>query len=210
MAELSATSNRFDDRRLRLQPDHPGAISRRTALWLGLAGVLGGVVLIAGDMLFYFEGASLDFVANMSRAAPERIIASAVCALVAAWLYVLGSGQIYFALQPAAAWLRRTVFLSFVAVMIAYGVVHGAYVAIATSAKNAAALGLPPGAAVDLAVQANDALRLTAYLPFGIFTIFFGFAVWTRRTYYPRWFLLFSPILPFAAQDLIVGGLEGE
>ena len=185
-------------------------ISSTTALWLGFSGILGSLVLFSGDMLFYYHGTQTDLVANMSVVSSTRIIISGLSALIAAWLYTLASGQLYFAFQPAKKWIRLTVFLSFLAVMIAFGVVHGAYIAIATSAKNATALGVAPDSLTELAISANNALRLLAYIPFGIFSLVFIIAVWKKNTYYPRWIILFSPIIPFLLTDIIVGQLAGE
>ncbi len=118
--------------------------SRKTALWLGLAGILGSLMLFSGDMLFYFNGDQTDVIANMAVVAPQRIILSGLTALFAAWLHPLGAGQVYYAFQPAARWLRLPVFLSFASIMVAYGIVHGAYVAIATAAQIAAQTGSAP------------------------------------------------------------------
>ena len=185
-------------------------ISPLTAILLGFSGMLGSLVLFFGDMLFYYNGAQTDFIANMSVVSSERIIISGISALISAWLYTLASGQIYFAFQPAKKWIRLTVFLSFLAVMIAFGVVHAAYIAIATSAKNAAEFGVTPNTLTELAISANNALRLLAYIPFGIFSILFVTTVWAKNTYYPRWLILFSPIIPFLLSDIIVSNLEGE
>ena len=76
-------------------------ISPVTALWLGFSGILGSLVLFSGDMLFYYHGAQTDLVANMSVVSSTRIIVSGLSALIAAWLYTLASGQLYFAFQPA-------------------------------------------------------------------------------------------------------------
>ncbi len=185
-------------------------LSLKSALWLGVSGVAGSLLLFAGDMLFYFHGERTDLIANMAECSPNRIVISGVLALVAAWLYTLASGQIYYAFQPARKWVRLAAFASFAAVMIAFGVVHGAYVAIATSAKNAAALGAPPDAMTQLAIATNDAMRLLTYLPFGIFTILFVWAVWKKETHYPRWMLFFTPVIPVLLNDLVVGNLEGR
>jgi hypothetical protein len=185
-------------------------ISPLTAIWLGFSGILGSLVLFSGDMLFYYNGAETNIISNMSVVSSERIIISGISALISAWLYTLASGQIYFAFQPAKKWVRLTVFFSFLAVMISFGIVHAAYIAIATSAKNAVELGVTPNSLTNLAVSANNALRLLAYIPFGIFSILFATTVWTKKTYYPRWLILFNPIIPFLLADLIVSNLEGE
>jgi len=170
---------------------------------------LGSLTLFAGDMLFYYNGAQTDLLVNMAGASPERITWSAIFALLASWLYVAGAGQIYYAFQPHKARARWIVFYSFVMIMIAYGVIHGAYVGIATSARNAAALGLPPETLSALAIAVNRAMRTVVYLPFAVFTAGFTVSVWKRQTHYPRWILFFSPIVPFLVQGWIVGALKG-
>ncbi len=184
-------------------------ISKNTAIWLGVCGILGSIVLFVGDMLFYYNGEQTDFIRNMGIASDERIIASGICALIAAWLYTLGSGQIYYAFQPAKKWLRLTIFFAFAAIMITYGVVHGAYVAIATSAKNAVELGMNPDSFAELAITANNALRYIAYVPFGIFTLLFIPVVWMNKSHYPRWIILFTPAIPFLLSGIIVDSLQG-
>jgi len=193
---------------MRTDPTDP--ISRQAAIVFGLSGILGSLVLFAGDMLFYYNGESTNLIANMAGSSSERIVISGVCALIAAWLYTLASGQIYYAFQPAQKWIRLTVFFSFAAIMIAYGVVHGAYIAIAVSAKNAVGLGMAPDSLAGLAITANNALRFVAYVPFGIFSVVFIVAVWGRKTWYPRWFVLFCPVFPFMVSGRIVENLEGR
>jgi penicillin amidase len=184
-------------------------ITRKLALGLGLAGLLGSLLLFAGDMLFYYNGAATDLAANMAAASSQRIILSALTALLGAWFYTLGAGQVYYAFQPAKKWLRMTVFLSFAAIMIAYGVVHGAYVALATAAHSAVELGQEPQALMGLALQANQSLRTLTYLPFAIFTLLFIPAVWQRGTHYPRWILIFSPIILFLLNGPVTSQLSG-
>ncbi len=184
--------------------------SRQTAVLLGILGILGSIVLFAGDMLFYYNGDQIDFIANMGNVSPERIVLSGVSALIAAWLYTFASGQVYYAFQPAKKWIRVTVFVTFTMIMISYGVVHGAYVAIAVSAQNAVGMGMAPDAFTELAVTTNNAVRYITYLPFGIFTALFIPAVWLKKTYYPRWVIIFSPIILFLLSGAITGALDGK
>ena len=69
-------------------------ISPLTAIWLGVSGILGSLVLFYGDMLFYYNGGQTNFISNMSVVSSERIIISGICALISAWSYTLASGQI--------------------------------------------------------------------------------------------------------------------
>ena len=73
----------------------------------------------------------------MGNASDLRIIASAVTALLAAWFYMLGVAHVYQAFKPTKPLIKNTILICFAAITISYGVVHGAFVAIATSSKLA-------------------------------------------------------------------------
>ena len=184
--------------------------TKKTAIFLGVLGILGSLVLFSGDMLFYYNGNETDLLANMGKVSSQRIMLSGVSALLGTWLYVAGAGEIYYAFLPEKAKIRWTVFLSFVMIMIAYGIIHAAYVAIATSAQNATLLGAPLQETSQLAIDVNQLLRTIVYLPFAVFTLGFTISVWKKRTKYPRWVLIFSPILPFLLQGVLVGNLSGK
>ncbi len=170
---------------------------------MGILGTLGGITLFAGDMLFYYDSQSIDHVLNMSNVSDNRIIASGITALIAAWLYILGLGQVAFAFKPTSATIRNTVVISFGAILMSYGVIHGAFVAIATSAKLAAQHNLDLSAATALATQANEAIRFIIYPIFGLLSVVFIYQVWKRNTLYPRWIILFFPLAPFLLQGVI-------
>ncbi len=176
---------------------------------MGLAGLLGGLMLFAGDMLLYWAGDSTDLKLNMGQAAAWRIVASGLTALPAAWLYLAGTGQVYYAFVPAARWVRITVTASFAAIVIAYGVVHGNYIAIAATAQLAVEHGLDMAAATSLAVLSNEWLRWLVYPVFALLSVLFVWQVWQRHTRYPRWMLLFFPLLPFLLQGVVSKLLSG-
>ncbi len=177
---------------------------------LGILGTLGGITLFAGDMLFYYDGFSSDFVLNMANSSDARIKASGITALVAAWLYLLGLGQVYAAFKPASAKVRNTVFISFGAILVSYGVIHGAYVAIATTAKLGLANNIDLGVATQLAANANDLLRFLIYPIFALLSFVFIAQVWKKKTLYPRWIIAFFPLVPFIFQAPIASILSGS
>jgi hypothetical protein len=176
---------------------------------LGLAGVLGGLVFFVGDMLFYYSGTSVDLKLTMGHCSDARIIAAGVAGLIGTWLYVMGVVQVFYAFRMTTAVVRNLVVASFVAIFIAYGIVHGAYVAIAATAKVAVQYQLDVEAATELAVQANDVLRLFIYPIFGLLSYLFITRVWSRKTLYPRWMILFFPLIPFLLQGFFSQVLSG-
>ena len=50
----------------------------------GVLGILGGITLLTGDMLFYYDPVNSNLLENMGNASDSRIIYSAVTALLAA------------------------------------------------------------------------------------------------------------------------------
>ncbi len=182
-------------------------------LWLrvmGISGILGGLLLFAGDMLFFYHSTSTDLNLNMGNASDVDIMASGVTALVGVWLYMLGLGQVYFAFKPASNIIRNIVLISFGAILISYGVIHGAYVAIATSAKLAVQHNLELEHAVLLATGANQMLRLLVYPIFALLSFVFIWQVWKRKTLYPRWIVFAFPLLPFLFQWFFDSILTGK
>lgn len=177
---------------------------------MGISGILGGIILFAGDMLFYYDGNSTDIILNMANASDARITASGISALIGAWLYMIGLGQVYYAFEPSKSIARISVIISFAAILISYGVVHGAYVAIATTAKLALENNLDIESSTALASNINQALRLFVYPVFAILSVVFITQVWKRNTYYPRWIIAFFPLLLFMLQGLFANLLSGS
>ena len=177
---------------------------------LGIFGILGGITLLTGDMLFYYDPTNTNLFENMGNASDSRIIYSAVTALLASWFYILGVIHVYQAFKPTKPLIKNTVLICFAAITISYGVVHGAFVAIATSSKLAIENNLDLNDSVALANEANNTLRLIVYPIFGLLSILFITQVWKKNTLYPRWIILFFPLIPFLIQDFICKNLSGN
>ena len=177
---------------------------------LGIFGILGGITLLTGDMLFYYDPTNTNLFENMGNASDSRIIYSTVTALLASWFYILGVIHVYQAFKPTKPLIKNTVLICFAAITISYGVVHGAFVAIATSSKLAIENNLDLNDSVALANEANNTLRLIVYPIFGLLSILFITQVWKRKTLYPRWIILFFPLIPFLIQDFICNNLTGN
>ena len=118
------------------------------AKYLGLAGVIGGLVLLAGDLVLYigpmpehqdFKAMSIVPVPveNMALIAEWRLIATALFALLSTWLYIIGSGLLYFILKPANKLFAILGTVLLVLVASGVGIDHALYFAAGVSAKNA-------------------------------------------------------------------------
>ena len=177
---------------------------------MGICGILGGVILFTGDMLYYYDANNPNLLENMGNASDFRIIASGITALLAAWFYMLGLGQVYYAFKPTTAKVRNTVLISFGMILISYGIIHAAYLAIATSAKLSVQHQLDMDTATALASKANQLLRLFIYPVFAVLSYFLISQVWKRKTLYPRWIIFFFPLIPFLFQGVINKVLSGN
>jgi len=171
-------------------------------IW-SIFGILGGLVLFIGDMLFYYQSGSSDIKLNMAKATDLRLILSGISALMATWFYLLGLIPVYFAFNKSSKWARNTVIASFVGILTAYGVIHAAYIAIATTSKLAFQHGLDIEVATELASKINNVLRWFVYPIFAILSFFFIKEVWEKKTLYPRWIILFFPLLLFMFNGLV-------
>ncbi len=176
---------------------------------LGLFGILGGLMLFAGDMLFYYDSVSVDLKLNMGNASDSRIMFSGISAILATWFYILGLGQVYYAFTPSTKIARNIVLICFAWILISYGIIHGAYLAIATTAKLAVQHQLDIEMATALASSTNNALRLLVYPVFALLSYVFIRQVWKKKTLYPRWIIAFFPLTPFLFKDIISNVLSG-
>ena len=170
----------------------------------GIFGVVGGLTLFAGDLLFYYNPSSIDLKLNMANSSDNRIVLSGIAGLFATWFYVLGLVQIYFAFKPSKPILKNIMIGSFAAILISYGVIHGAYVAIATSAKLALQNNLDIEQTTLLASETNNMMRLFIYPIFALMSYLFISEVWKKRTLYPRWIIIFFPLVTFLFKGAFV------
>ncbi len=182
-------------------------------LWFrisGLSGILGGLVLFAGDMLLYYNDSGTDLLKNMGNSSDLRIILSGISALVATWLYLIGLSQVYYAFKPSSVNIIKIVVICFAAIFIIYGIVHAEYIAIAVTAKLSIQNQLNIAESTKLATQTNNILRLFAYPFFAVLSFLFIKQVWIKKTLYPRWIILFFPLIPFLFKDIVSSLLSGR
>ena len=173
-------------------------------------GILGGVVLYAGDMLLYYHPERTDRLMNMAEGAEWRIRLSGIFALLSTWFYMFGLIPVYKAFEPAKPFVRNLVVGLFAAVLISYGVVHGAYTAIAISARIALENDLDMSENTLLAIMINNDIRLVVYPIFALLSGLFIYWVGRGKTLYPRYMVFFFPLLPFLLRGLVKNTLHGK
>src|SRR5687767_5560201 len=101
--------------------------SARTALrWTGAAGMLGGLIMFAGDVLNTFNAVNpapgeiyvATQAATLGQVAPWRLVVSGALGPVGGWLYLLGAWQMYLALRSAGPRLAATTAGAFGALLV--------------------------------------------------------------------------------------------
>ena len=175
----------------------------------GIAGILGGLILFAGDMMFYYSDSSQNLMQNIGMVSGDRIVWSAATALLAAWLYTAGIVSVHHAFGPSKPAVRAAVTICFAAIAIGYGVVHAVFTGIGESAQLAITHKLDFEKSVELSLQVNELLRLMIYPFFLVLTVLFIHQVWTGKTLYPRWMVFGFPLVLFILQGPITAELSG-
>ncbi len=185
---------------------------------LSLAGILGGLVLSCGDQMFFYgpfanlsDISTMDTgqvpIATMGTGASWRLEFTAICALLAAWLYTLGAGALYYALLPAGKKIAITVCILFGMAMISVGVIHTVYFAIGVGAQNAYSFGSgleDAATATRLAVEVFNTETIMLYVPGIIVTVLFFYAVLFKKTHLPKWYVLLFPMVLINSQYIVL------
>jgi hypothetical protein len=171
----------------------------------GAAGILGALLLIAGDLLYqYVPGSAGSVSQKMSKLTSRRLMWAGSLGLPASWLYAAGAAQLYFAFQPAGRLLAGITAAAFGAVMLAYGAAHIAYFAIASGALVAVQSGLDPELGGKPGKRFYDVLVKIIYVPVVIASGLMVYLVATGQSLYPRWMLIFLPLTLYVLKTPIV------
>lgn len=175
--------------------------ARRLLLLTGALGALGALLVGSGEFMMQFspvggyEAADYGYFAQVPM---WRLSAGHFLGALAAPLYLAGYVHVYLAMRPAPAWLRNTVLLLGI-----YGFVIGAvwlgsrvYLGLIVQAQ---AGGLDAAALLAQAAAHNEPLIAVVRVAIGLASLLFVGAVLGRRTLYPRWMAVFSPLALLAA-----------
>lgn len=186
------------------------SIQIRMFRWLGIAGILGAAILFIGDILYLYDsGGEVSGLSRINNIRDGRFLASGISALVGAWLYTLGAGQLYLALKPSGKTLSILTFGFFAAIMIGYGIAHAAFFSIISGAKDAFLTGAETEVLTELPKKYFNLLVQILTIPGVIAALLFVYALFFRKTHYPKWIVVFFPLFLFLLKDMIVERLSG-
>jgi hypothetical protein len=167
------------------------------ASWLRcccLSGLLGSLLFLAGDMLFYgswSSGADFHPYQQMAQRSTEVLVLGGAIGPVAALFSALGMGMFALTLEPAGRKLADTV-----AILLAIMILIGAsYHAIYTCLGFASKLADPTWRDTMLA-QVTDLRTTISYPMYAAGLTATAMVYWlalARKALFPRWLLLFLP-----------------
>ena len=184
---------------------HPGDTTPpRTRPAAGL-GILGALLLFAGDMLLLGHwGAAADFRAGMLeliRSAPvERIWAGGLLGPVAGALLVAGFWQVCQGVKVPAGWAARAMFGLFLLFAVGLAAIHSVWAVfelLIRSCVDGAAGGAPAACQAQAdAVQAYMRVSLLGLaVPGAVASVILAVLVLRGRTQWPRWAVLANPLV---------------
>ena len=178
---------------------------------LGISGILGAVLFIAGDLLYnHIPGSKNSPAEKMSILPESRLLNAGTLGLVGCWLYTLASALIYIAFQPSGSTFAWILFLAFAAVMVCYGIGHTAYFAIASGAKMAVQFGSSAETGGKLGNIFFQRLVYITYIPVVIASLMMVYGILSGGSLYPRWMVLFLPVVIYILKTPIVRLLRGR
>jgi hypothetical protein len=182
-----------------------------TLRWSGIFGVIGAILFITGDLLYnHIPGSTQKPAEKMSKLPVSRLLNAGLLGMIGCWLYTLASIQIYLAFRPAGGTFAVVIFLAFAVTMINYGIGHTAYFAIASGAQVAVQLGSNAETGGKLGNTFFQKVLYITYIPVGICSLMMVYGISTGRSLYPRWMVIFLPILIYLLKTPINHVLRGR
>jgi hypothetical protein len=177
----------------------------------GISGIIGSILFIFGDLLYnHIPGSKKSPTVKMSKMPESRLLNAGTLGLVGCWFYTLASLHLYIAFRPAGDYLAFIFFLAFAATMICYGISHTAYFAIATGAQVAAQLGSDAESGGKLGNAFFKRLVYITYIPVAISSLMMLYGIVAGRSMYPRWMVVFLPIVIYLLKTPATRILKGH
>jgi hypothetical protein len=177
----------------------------------GLSGILGSILFICGDLLYnHIPGSKDSAPVKMSRLPVARLLNAGTLGLIGCWLYVLAAMHLYLAFRPVGEIFAFVFLLAFGSVMICYGISHSAYFAIAAGAQAAVRSGSDAESGGKLGNAFYQRLVYITYIPVAISSVMMIYGILAGQSMYPRWMIVFLPIVIYLLKTPVVRLLKGH
>lgn len=160
----------------------------------GIIGIIGATLMFVGDMLLYFtteKNAHFgdDFLPILTTISQTRLIIGGLIGPFASFLYAIGFYQIYLAIKPSSKNMSKIIFI-----LLSIGIIYGG-----------SFHSFFPHLAFMSLTDNQEALKLAEVYSLSVIYIMILFSlvgqliltylILTKKTYYPRWIILLSPIV---------------
>jgi hypothetical protein len=177
----------------------------------GISGIIGAIFFICGDLLYnHIPGSTASPAVKMSALPESRLLNAGTLGMVGCWFYTLAALHVYIAFQPAGEPFASIVFLAFASVMISFGIAHTAYFSIAAGARAAAALAADGEAGGKLGNGFFQRVTYITYVPTAIATLMMAVGILMGRSMYPRWMVIFLPVVIYLLKIPVLFVLKGR
>ena len=177
----------------------------------GISGIIGSMLFIFGDLLYnHVPGSKNSPAMKMSQMPESRLLSAGTLGLIGCWFYALASLHLYMAFRPAGDIFAFIFWLAFAATMICYGISHTAYFAIAAGARVAAKLGSEAESGGKLGNAFFQRLVYITYIPVAISSLMMLYGIVAGRSLYPRWMVIFLPIVIYLLKTPVTRILKGH
>ena len=177
----------------------------------GISGIIGSILFICGDLLYnHIPGSTAGPAMKMSALPESRLLNAGTLGMVGCWFYALAALHVYIAFRPAGEPFASILFLAFAAVMVSFGIAHTAYFSIAAGAKAAAALAADGEAGGKLGNVFFQRVTYITYVPTAIATLMMAAGILMGRSMYPRWMVIFLPLVIYLLKIPVTRILKGH
>lgn len=169
---------------------------RKKIIATGLLGLLASLIMFAGDMFLYFTPQPIhnfeqELMGVLGSISSNRLMVGGLLGPLAAFLYCLGFYQIYLATKPAYKTIAGIIWG-----LLSFGIVYGgAFHAHFAHLGFVSAFG--DKALIDLAETYTIWHFYIMFFPSLVAYLMLAYLIISQKTNYPRWFVLFSPIVLF-------------
>lgn len=169
---------------------------KKKLLLTGLIGILGSLLMYAGDMLLYFSTDPIfDYRKILSTIPQQRLLLGGLLGPLSAFFYFIGFYHLSLAIKPIYS-KRRIAFWGSLCLSMTFG---AAYHSHFSHLGYMASLNFQQG--FDLIYNNISYYFIGVFVPMLIASLIMIEAILSNKTYYPKWMICFMPgILIFVGE----------
>ncbi len=174
----------------------------RKIIITGIIGILASSLMYIGDMLLYFTTTPIhnfeeEIIGVMANISSTRLIISGLIGPASAVLYIIGFYHIYLLIKA-----DNTKIAKFIFVLLFFGMSYGG--AFHSHFPILGLISRFDNLSISGVVEEYTILHFYfMFFPSLLAYFLLGYLILTKKTFYPRWFVLFSPIVLFWFSGLV-------